>query len=258
MKARRQGLLATIVFCMVSTFAHASDELSGKQWTFDVLLDDKRIGFHTFEVQQEGEGQVLTTEASFDVKFLFVTAFRYRHQNTEVWREGCLSSIDAATDNNGKKLVVRGAAGPEGFNLQNGNGSTALPACVQSFAYWNPAVLESARLLNSQTGVYETVSVTFESRDQVPVAGRLVDALRYRLSAQAGDITLWYASTDGTWLGLEAPAKGGRKILYQAVTIPESGPSRQRLAHVTTLLKTGSSKRRPATSPHPTRNDRGG
>ena len=252
MNARRQGLLATIVFCVVSTYAHASDELPGKQWRFDVLLDDKRIGYHTFEVQQDGAGQVLTTEASFDVKFLFVTAFRYRHQNTEVWREGCLSSIDAATDSNGKKLIVRGTAGPEGFNLQNGNSSTALPACVQSFAYWNPAVLESARLLNSQTGVYETVSVTFESREQILVAGRLVDALRYRLSAQAGDITLWYASTDGTWLGLEAPAKGGRKILYQAATVPGSGPSRQRLARATVLPKTGSSQRRAATSPHPT------
>lgn len=252
MNARHQGLWASIVFCLVSTFANASDQLPGKQWRFDVLLDGKRIGYHTFEVQQDGAGQVLTTEASFDVKFFLVTAFRYRHQNTEVWREGCLSSIDATTDSNGKKLVVRGAAGAEGFNLQNGNGSTALPACVQSFAYWNPVVLESARLLNSQTGVYETVSVTLESRDQVPVAGRPVDALRYRLSAQAGDITLWYGSADGTWLGLEAPAKGGRKILYQAVTVPGSGSSRQRVAGATILLETGSSKRRPATSAHPT------
>ena len=76
-------------------------------------------------------------------------------------------------------------------------------------------------MLNSQTGDYEHVSVTLEGPDQISVAGQLVDALRYPLSAQAGDIKLWYSTIDKTWLGLEAPAKGGRKIIYKAVAVPE-------------------------------------
>ncbi len=196
-------------------------ETAAAQWRFDVLLDGKPIGYHRFELQHQGEQKVLTTEASFDVKFLFVTAFRYRHENTEVWNDNCLLSIDASTNSNGKKLRVRGSVDDESFNLQSETGSATLPGCVKTFAYWNPAVLESARLLNSQTGEYEEVAVTLEGTEQVAVDGAPVAALRYRLSAQAGDITLWYSQDDKTWLGLEAPAKGGRKILYQAVVVPE-------------------------------------
>lgn len=213
--------------CVFVDHANAMDEMPTQQWQFDVLLDGKPIGFQTFDVQQDGSTKILTTEASFDVKFLFVTAFRYRHQNTEVWKDGCLSSIEAATNSNGKKFEVRGATVDDGFSLQSAAGETMLPGCVQSFAYWNPEVLESTQLLNSQTGVYENVSLSLEGPDQITVAGELVDARRYRLSAKAGDITLWYAASDNTWLGLEAPAKGGRKILYQAVTVPESEQRQQ-------------------------------
>ncbi len=230
MKINRTTIASTLVACTITSGANAVDELPQKQWQFDVALDGKPIGFHTFELQQDGPKQVLTTEASFDVKFLFVTAFRYRHQNTEIWNDDCLLSIDASTDSNGKQLEVRGEIGDGGFDLRSAEGSEVLPSCVQTFAYWNPAVLESARLLNSQTGVYEDVTVTFEGPDQVSVAGEPVDAFRYRLSAKAGDITLWYSSEDKTWLGLEAPAKGGRKIRYQAVVVPDMESSQQIVA----------------------------
>ena len=131
-------------------------------------------------------------------------------------------SIDASTVSNGKEQVVRGTAKEDSFKLQNTESSNTLPSCIQTVAYWNPSMLASTRLLNSQTGVYEDVSVTLEGRDEVPVAGNPVEALRYRLSAQTGDITLWYSADDDTWLGLEAPAKGGRKLLYQAVSVAQA------------------------------------
>ena len=230
MKISSKCSVATLIACAIGSSANAVDQLPGKQWRFDVALDGKPIGFHTFELQQDGSQQVLTTEASFDVKFLFITAFRYRHRNTEIWNDGCLSSIDASTDNNGKQLDVRGEIGDGNFNLLADQGSTRLPGCVRTFAYWNPAILESQRLLNSQSGAYEDVTVTLDGREEVTVAGEPVDSLRYRLSAQAGEIILWYSSEDNTWLGLEAPAKGGRRIRYQAVEVPGPAASQQLIA----------------------------
>lgn len=222
--------LATLVACAIAASAGAVESLPAKKWQFDVALDGKPIGTHTFELQQDGAKQVLTTEASFDVRFLFITAFRYRHENTEIWNNGCLSSIDASTDNNGEQFDVRGKLSERNFELRSGGGPATLPRCVQTFAYWNPAILESEKLLNSQTGAYEDVTVTLEGREQVAVAGEPVEALRYRLSAQAGDITLWYSSSDNTWLGLEAPAKGGRKIRYQPVAVPDAEASQRLVA----------------------------
>jgi hypothetical protein len=230
MKSYRGKGISALIACAISFGANAANGSPGQQWKFDVALDGKPIGSHTFELQYDGSNQVLTTEASFDVKFLFVTAFRYRHQNTEIWNDGCLASIDASTDSNGKQFDVRGELADGNFDLASEAGSTTLPRCVQTFAYWNPAILASQKLLNSQTGEYEDVRVTLEGREQLPVAGAPVDALRYRLSARAGDITLWYSSADNTWIGLEAPAKGGRKLRYQAVVVPDRGASQQLVA----------------------------
>ena len=190
-------------------------------WTFGVLLDDREIGYHNFSVTRDGATNVVETEAKFDVRFLFVTAFRYRHRNTEIWNDGCLASIDATTDRNGDLLEVTGEQRLDGFSVSGLTGPVALPDCVRTFAYWNPAILESERLLNSQTGDYEDVAVTFEGEETVTVGGEPVDALRYRLSVEAGDITLWYSSGDRRWLALEAPARGGRTLRYRPVAVPQ-------------------------------------
>lgn len=211
----------TALFVLLALELSASAAADTLNWEFDVLLDDKEIGYHTFSVANDGSTAIMESEAEFDVKFLFITAFRYRHENTEVWSDGCLSSIDAMTIRNGDLLEVKGEQGADSFAVSGQNGTATLEDCVQTFAYWNPAILDSERLLNSQTGEYEDITVSFEDRDEVVVGERPVAALRYRLSAKAGDITLWYSSDDRRWLALEAPAKGGRTIRYQPTLIPQ-------------------------------------
>lgn len=210
------GLLAAFASALLSTPAAAADQA----WEFEVSLDDRRIGYHRFLLSEDGDRRVLETEAAFDVKLLFITAFRYRHSNVEVWDDGCLESINARTDSNGRMFEVKGTRKAERLSIMRNNGDDELEECVRTFAYWDPAVLEADRLLNSQTGEYESVSVRDDGNDVISIDGMPVAARRYVLSAKAGDIRLWYAADSDTWLALEAPAKGGRTIRYRPVQIP--------------------------------------
>lgn len=222
MPIRQYFSFAALVFFALSP-AHDAAAVNGQDstdWEFRVLLDDKEIGYHTFSLTRDDDEQILRTEAKFDVKLLFITAFRYRHQNTETWRDGCLAGIAATTRANGKTLTVSGKQVSDRFSVTSNTGEASLPNCVQTFAYWNPAILKSSRLLNSQTGEYEKVTVTLEGDDSVVVGDRDVAAKRYILSTKAGDIKLWYADDTGLWLALEAPAKGGRQIRYEPVDLP--------------------------------------
>ena len=216
-----RSLIATFAFSMISVANTASAEVYQADWRFEVLLNDKPIGFHSFSLNGDRERQTLTTEAQFDVKFLFINAFRYRHDNTEIWGNGCLESINASTDSNGDFLSVRGQRLEDSFRLE-GQPAEPLPGeCIQTFAYWNPDILDSSRLLNSQTGELEDVTVTRESLDSVDINGETVEAIRYRLLAKSGAITLWYSNDESRrWLALEAPAKGGRTLRYIPVRIP--------------------------------------
>ena len=200
--------------------AEADGAGAARKWQFRVYLDEKPIGTHEFRVKESAGRQVLSTEAEFDVKLLFITAFRYRHRNIETWQDDCLQSIDARTNNNGDQLLVQGERRDDVFKLRTGSGASDLDGCVQTFAYWNPSILESDRLLNSQTGEYEDVEVAYDGSERIAVDGSSIAADRYRLTAKGGDIRLWYSADDRRWLALEAPAKGGRTIRYEPLVVP--------------------------------------
>lgn len=212
-------LLATL---LLFALTHAQAE---QVWEFDVFLDDKPIGSHVFEVERSDGRTVLTSTADFEVKFLFVTAFEYAHRNKEVWVDGCLAEIDAITNNNGERLVVEGERDDSAFAVSGKSGSRELDGCVQTFAYWEPSILGASNLLNAQTGEYESVDAKLDGEEVINVKGESVAVDRYRLSAKKGDILLWYTKENQRWVGLDAPAKGDRRIRYEVSKVPSIKPS---------------------------------
>jgi hypothetical protein len=181
---------------------------------FDVFLDGKKIGYHRFEIEGPKKNAAVRSEAKFDVKFLFVTAFSYRHTAEESWTGGCLDELEARTDSNGKELSVVGERTNNAFVIETAGSEAELPECVMSFAYWNPGFLDQSRLLNPQTGEYLEVEVEELGADVVRLDGREIPARSVRITARQMDITLWY-SENAEWLALESVAKGGRILRYE-------------------------------------------
>ena len=203
------------------------------QWQFKVLLDNREIGTHHFTLSESNGRQIIQTEARFDVKVLFVNLYRYRHQSTEVWQGNCLRSIDSETDANGKPFLVKGDLVKGGlvsgesndnyFQVNTAGNEKELPSCIMTFAYWNPDFLSEDKLLNSQTGIYEDVTITRLGEESLQLNGEAVAAVKYLIDLKAGPITLWYSANDFHWLALESVAAGGRILRYEPLTIPSIG-----------------------------------
>ena len=172
------------------------------EWHFRALLDGEPIGQHRFSVSGEGDERQVVSEASFTVKFLGITAYRYRHKATEQWRGACLTALDSTTDDDGKPAAVRV------------DQSDALKGCVMSFAYWNPAIQTQTKLFNAQTGQFETVQVRRTGSGSVEVRGRPVEANEFRITGAAQPIVVWYTPR-GEWVGLDSTVAGGRKLSYR-------------------------------------------
>ncbi len=207
-------IVATFVLATLTTAVSVAEDSADRTLMFDVFLDGKKIGYHRFEIDGPKTNAVVRSEARFDVKFLFVTAFRYQHSAEENWAGGCLDGIEARTDSNGKQLNVVGERTSDAFVIETGEREAELPECVMSFAYWNPGFLEESRLLNPQTGEYLEVDVQDLGSDVVQLNGRSIPARSVRLTAREMDITLWY-SENSEWLALESVAKGGRILRYE-------------------------------------------
>lgn len=193
--------------------AELADTTDIREWNFRVLLDEKEIGFHRFRLEQDGPSRVLESNARFDVRFLFITAYKYRHLNRETWNDACLVRLEADTEANGRSTVISGRQVGGRFVVDDGAEVAELPECVMSFAYWDPRILSQARLLNAQTGELVEVDVEAAANEVLDIRGAKTPAKRYRLVGDELQIDVWY-SLDDEWLALESPAKGGRKLRY--------------------------------------------
>lgn len=204
--------LVTLLLAAMPSLASVNE----RAWRFRVYLDDKEIGYHEFRLREEDGLERLETEANFEYKLLFFTLYEYAHENVEVWQDDCLAQIESHTDANGDPYEVKGELAQDRFILLVGDESAELPACVMSFAYWNPAFLRQNRLLNSQNGEFVEVEVGEPERVDLEVRGTIQPALRYRLEAEQIGIELYYSETE-EWLALEADATGGRKLRYELI-----------------------------------------
>jgi hypothetical protein len=216
MVSSSQALRHLVTASALSAALLASGQIQAevRAWNFRVFLDDAEIGYHRFTLRQGTRERELTSEARFDVKFLFFSAYRYQHEATERWRGDCLAGVAARTNDNGELYRVEAAHDGERFLVETQAGRDELAGCVMTFAYWNPRMLRQTRLLNVQTGEYTNVTVTPAGEELIPVRGQPTSARRYALRGEKIAIDLWYAA-DGDWLALESITAGGRRVRYQ-------------------------------------------
>lgn len=193
---------------------YSSHALSDGSWPFKVYLDDQPVGEHRFSTQTHQDSLQLLSEAHFDVRILAIPVYRYSHRSEERWKSNCLEQIHATTDDNGTPQEVRGERQANDFTIFVAGKSQALPACIMTFAYWNPMILKQSKLLNPQNGEYLAVRIQPQGRETVTVKGKPVPADKYHLDAGKFQIDLWYAD-GGRWVALDSLLDNGRKLRYR-------------------------------------------
>jgi hypothetical protein len=222
-------LMLVILLGAVNAAPLAANEAD--RWLFRVYLDDREIGFHEFYVTERDGRRVVETTARFDVKVLFFNAYSYDHRNRESWSGDCLQGLNAVTDDNGTEYRVSGEASEDGFELEVNRDAERIGSdCVRTFAYWNPAILDAQRLLNSQTGELADVTIRAEGAETLEIGPHRVPAEKYIIETEDGPIRLWYAPGGRHWLALEADTDGGRTLRYVPLVLPWNAVGNTRLA----------------------------
>ena len=193
-----------------------SSPIVAAEWAFDVYLDKSKIGNHTFTLDQN---RLLTSRAKFNVKVLFIEAYKYDHVAKEQWQADCLTSLDADTTENKVVSKIKGDKKDNGFEVFDGKNTQTLPACSMTFAYWNPAILKQTKLLNPQNAEYLDVKVENLGQQSISVKGKATDTMHYKLMGSlAGknklNIELWY-NLKNEWVALKSTTPEGYAINYK-------------------------------------------
>lgn len=180
--------------------AGAAAAQAPRDWNFTVLLDGQPVGEHRFAVQGPPQQREVESRARMDVRLFGVFTYRYRHEATERWQGDCLRELRSATEDGGSQSTVDQRPAGE---------------CLMGFAYWHPNLATQTRLLNPQTGQVEAVRFERLPTGPVEVRGQVIDALGWRLLTPKQSVNIWYARTDGAWIGLDAEVTGGRRLAYR-------------------------------------------
>ena len=217
------GIQALKAFSFVALVASSASGWAAaeKTFAFDVWLDDRSIGEHTVDVEENGTQVSVRTEARFDVKLLFVNVFKYRHEAEEVWNGDCVASFESRTRSNGKRYEVAAQTLSAAVDavpvvrLMRAAGTdraeTELQTCLGTYAYWDLARLDRAELMNTQTGSFDPAELISLGRAPLPrQPGRM--AQKYVLRTEDAEIGLWYGD-DGAWLALQTETQG-RMLTY--------------------------------------------
>ena len=211
---------SNIIFILLTAFVSSGTSIansesvdSSQSWKFRVWLDDTPIGTHQVSISTAENRKSVHTQADFDVRFLFVPVYSYSHETREFWEDGCLVNIRSTTDDNGDDYFISSMQREQGLTLETQDGKTSLDGCVRTFAYWDIELLQSERLLNTQTGKYEKVSVINMGTGVLTVDDENIEARQFRLVSEGVTIDLWYTS-EMHWLALESVTESGAVLRY--------------------------------------------
>jgi hypothetical protein len=201
-------------------------DLYGDELFFKVLRDGDEVGFHRVAFKLAGDSLIVESEFSLEVKVLFFTAYRYRYTSTDVWRHGCLVSVDARVDENGDPTSVRANVANQRITIAGPSGVETVDGGIFPTNHWHAGVIGAERVLNTITGKVADVRIIDDGVDWVMVNGETYPARRYHYT---GDLrnTVWY-DDDGRWVKMRFTAEDGSTIEYvcaQCRRVPSREPA---------------------------------
>ncbi len=181
---------------------------------FSVLYDGRKIGTHAISYSKLGNRTRVNTDIELEVKALFFTVLSYSHTSEEVWQDGCLTSLQSETVEDGERVSLKGKATPRGFRIVSDGGPYTAPSdTLTSNSLWTPDVLLQETVVDAQYGGVIGVSARKVGQENISVAGDLVSATRYRFITPYLAGSIWYDGSD-RWVRGDFE-RDGSDILYR-------------------------------------------
>ncbi len=177
-----------------------------REVAFTILSDQEPIGRHSVTFEQRGQDLVVDIDIAIEVRFAFLTLFRYQHSNREVWRDGRLVSLNTSTDDDGTRYTVTARATPDGIWIEGAAGRYLAPLDIVPTSYWNPITVEQSRLLDTQRGAILDVNIKPIGNEVITVGDTRVSVKRFTVD---GDLKLdvWYTDR-GEWTKMAFETRG--------------------------------------------------
>lgn len=158
---------------------------------FDISREGSKIGTDTFDILRKGDVVTVKAKTHIQVKIAFITAYRYDHAETGVWKGSQLVSFNATTDDNGKPHVVKASASGNKVALSADGAASAEPRSVQPASLWGAEISRQGEIFDPADGKRMNIQVEDLGKETLRLHGVPRELQHIRFSGEfARD--LWF------------------------------------------------------------------
>ena len=189
---------------------------------FEIIRKNKTIGTHTISFIENDKDLKVDIEVNINVKLGFLTIYKYRHNNTEYWKEGELIKISTnSLTNSKKKYFVEGQKNNDFFEYEGVDNRKRTGLNVIPISYWNYEILDRNVFLDSQKGILREFDLKEMELENIFFNEKNFNAKKYMMKVKTihssdekpfPNLYLWYTNK-GELMKLEFDSPEDKSII---------------------------------------------
>ena len=189
---------------------------------FEIIRKNKTIGTHTISFIENDKDLKVDIEVNINVKLGFLTIYKYRHNNTEYWKEGELIKISTnSLTNSKKKYFVEGQKNNDFFEYEGVDNKKRTGLDVIPISYWNYEILDRKVFLDSQKGILREFDLKEMELENIFFNEKNFNAKKYMMKVKTihssdekpfPNLYLWYTNK-GELMKLEFDSPEDKSII---------------------------------------------
>ncbi len=215
-------VLHTFVLMLSLTSSALAVVPDNNKIVFQILRNGDAFGMHKIEFEKDESGE-LTANIDINMEFALgpITLFNYDHTNKEVWQGDQMISMNSQTDDDGTDYNVDANWGNDSVSITVNGERYEAEKSLYTTSYWNPVTIKSNKLLNTQKGKIEDISVTKLPTEELIVAGEKRTAQPFDIQASV-PIKIYYDVETSQWIGLEFKVRGSEMVYKRLTPVKET------------------------------------
>ena len=200
-KINEMKILFFVIICFLSLNLFGIPLPKNNEVNFDVIRKNKVIGSVKTTFKEENNKLTIRTVVDIDVKILFIPAYKFFQDTTEIWVDNEFVEIDGYTDfEDEREYFIKGSDEDENFVASGMDGQLLLSKDIIPLNYWNKKILEQKEVFDTQKGIVRNISVQKLENETIEVNKLKIETEKYLMNASKNpkdlgpfpEYTLWY------------------------------------------------------------------
>ena len=204
-------IVSIAIFSLFSfkSFGHVDHYANFNYLEYELLRNNKLIGYHKYDFKRNGENLSIKSEVSFKIKKLGVELYNYFAKSEENYKKGIFKSYSSKTKQNKKDRYVNVTVDTKGELIIDG--SSYKGKANKEFiigTWWNHEIVKSKAQISGISGRIIDQTVTFIGKEDIKIGEKSYKTLHFNFKSSDEKLPeskklntdIWYEEDTYLWV----------------------------------------------------------